>query len=194
MAELNLGKVRMTEAEIQELVKNYNGGMRLGTDENGNDGYYKYDEEEGADTFTPFKKSGGAGDGAVSSPYIHMVKFTGTLCNTVASTLYSYFPIKKVKGLTLKTMSLKIRDYTSSASHGYMYFEIYGVKDGSVKRITSYSASASGTSDKSVTKTDEVINLTGYDSIEYVKVGANAYSGSAYIYPFSVDAEFELAF
>lgn len=194
MAELNLGKVRMTEAEIQELVKTYNGGMRLGTDENGNDGYYKYDEEEGADTFTPFKKSGSAGEGAVLSPYIHTVKYTGSICRTVASTLYSYFPIKKVKGLILKTMSLKIREYTSGANYGYIYFRIYGVKDGNIKEIKSYSVSSSGTSDKSVIKKDEVIDLTGYDSIEYVSVTGGGYSGTAYIYPFSVDAELELTF
>lgn len=58
--EVNLGKVRLTEEEMRALVENHTGGVRLGKDEEGNYGYYKYDEEAGADTLVPFK-AGGAG-------------------------------------------------------------------------------------------------------------------------------------
>lgn len=58
--EANLGKVRLTEEEMRALVERHTGGVRLGVDEEGNYGYYKYDEEAGADTLVPFK-AGGAG-------------------------------------------------------------------------------------------------------------------------------------
>ena len=58
--EVNLGKVRLTEEEMRALVERHTGGVRLGKDEEGNYGYYKYDEEAGADTLVPFK-AGGAG-------------------------------------------------------------------------------------------------------------------------------------
>ncbi len=56
--EANLGKVRLTEEEMRALVERHTGGVRLGVDEEGNYGYYKYDEEAGADTLVPFKSGG----------------------------------------------------------------------------------------------------------------------------------------
>lgn len=45
----------------EDLKEFHPGGVKLGVDENGNPGYYKYDESAGADTLVPFK-SGGGGD------------------------------------------------------------------------------------------------------------------------------------
>ena len=59
MAQTDLGKVKMTDEEIQMIVSNYLGGVKIGKDAEGNPGYYKYDESVGADTFVPFKNSGG---------------------------------------------------------------------------------------------------------------------------------------
>jgi hypothetical protein len=59
MAQIDLGKVKMTDEEIQMIVSNYLGGVKIGKDAEGNPGYYKYDESVGADTFVPFKNSGG---------------------------------------------------------------------------------------------------------------------------------------
>lgn len=43
----------------QQLENFYPGGIRFGKDEEGNCGYYKYDEAAGADTFIPFSMSSG---------------------------------------------------------------------------------------------------------------------------------------
>lgn len=42
-----------------DLQNSYLGGIKLGKDENGNPGYFKYDEEAGADTLVPFSVGGG---------------------------------------------------------------------------------------------------------------------------------------
>lgn len=194
MTEINIGKVKLTDEELQEFVRQCNGGLRLGTDENGNDGYYKYDLEAGADTFNPFRKSGGTEGGEVSSPYTHTVKFIGSICRTVATTLYSDFPVKQVKGLTLKKLNISIKQLTSGSNSLYIYFKIYGKKDGSIKEVKSYSVTATGTTNSTINRTDDMIDLTGYDSIDYVMVTGGGYSGSGYIYPYSIDAEFELTF
>lgn len=39
----------------EDLEEFHPGGVKLGVDENGNPGYYKYDESAGADTLVPFK-------------------------------------------------------------------------------------------------------------------------------------------
>lgn len=62
MAELDLGKVKVTDAELQALILAQTGGVKFGKDEEGNPGYYKYDESAGADTFVPFSSGGGGGE------------------------------------------------------------------------------------------------------------------------------------
>ncbi|MBP3920462.1 MAG: hypothetical protein J6D28_02740 [Bacilli bacterium] len=60
MAEVDLGKVRMTNYELQEFILQTNGGVKLGKDSEGNPGYIVTDPETGADTVIPFS-SGGSG-------------------------------------------------------------------------------------------------------------------------------------
>ena len=196
MAEANLGKVMMTEAEMQDFVRKCNGGLKLGTDENGNDGYYKFDEEAGADTFVPFKKGGSAGTGAVASPYTHEVKFAGSHCSTITTNLYSYFPVKNVTKLILKTLTLRAEKLTSTASSSTIYFEIYGKKkDGTVSAIKSYSVyTTSNTSYASTTAAEVEIELDEYESIEYVRLYRYKVSGTSYTYFYDLTAEFELYF
>lgn len=198
MAELNLGKVKLTEAEMQELVRQYNGGFRFGTDENGNDGYFKFDEEAGADTFYPFKKGGG-GDGAVSSPCIHKVKFTGVHAVTRATDLYSYFPISNVTRLVIKKLNFGIMKIESNASNRAILFYVYGKKkDETVQSIysnsvnTSQAASSLALASKSVEDTE--IDLSECESIEFIYLQIPKASGTNYTYYYTMDAEFELYF
>ena len=196
MAEANLGKVMMTEAEMQAFVRECNGGLKLGTDENGNDGYYKYDEEAGADTFVPFKKGGSAGAGAVTSPYTHEVKFAGSHCSIITTNLYLYFPVKNVTKLILKTLTLRAKKLTSTASSTTINFEICGKKkDGTISAIKSYSVyTTSNTSWASTAASGVEIDLDEYESIEYVRLYRNSTSGTSYTYYYDLTAEFELYF
>lgn len=57
MPELDLGKVKMTDAELEEKIIEVNGGIRLGKDADGNPGIIATDEN-GADTVTPFRLRG----------------------------------------------------------------------------------------------------------------------------------------
>lgn len=63
MAEVDLGQVKMTDAELMNFILQFNGGVRLGKDENGNAGYITTDEETGADTVIPFSSGGGGFEG-----------------------------------------------------------------------------------------------------------------------------------
>lgn len=53
MPELDLGKVKMTDAELTEKIVEVNGGIRLGKDADGNPGIIITDD--GADTVLPFR-------------------------------------------------------------------------------------------------------------------------------------------
>lgn len=57
MAESDLGKVRMTEAELMEKILLANGGIRFGKDADGNPGIIETDET-GADAVNPFRLRG----------------------------------------------------------------------------------------------------------------------------------------
>lgn len=201
MAEINLGKVKLTETEMQELVREYNGGLRFGTDENGNDGYFKYDEEAGADTFHPFKKGGGGGDGAISSPLIHAINFSGCYCSTYTNNLISYFPIQNVTRLVLKKLRLEIRRLASSAANKAILFYVYGYKkDGTTYLQTIYSNSVSTSAAASSTAMaeriveDEEIDLSEYEKIEKICVQIPGASATSYTYYYTVEAELELYF
>ena len=50
----DLNHITINEAEINEIIEQHTGGVKLGKDSDGNPGYYKYDEETGTDTFCPF--------------------------------------------------------------------------------------------------------------------------------------------
>lgn len=56
MAEADLGKVRLTDEELEEKIVGVNGGVRLGKDAEGNPGYVVVDAETGAVTVLPFRK------------------------------------------------------------------------------------------------------------------------------------------
>lgn len=54
MAQADLGKVRLTDAELTEKIVEVNGGIRLGKDADGNPGIITSDED-GADSVLPFR-------------------------------------------------------------------------------------------------------------------------------------------
>lgn len=59
MAQADLGKVRLTDAELSDKIIQVNGGVRLGKDADGKPGYVVTDAETGADTVVPFKSGSG---------------------------------------------------------------------------------------------------------------------------------------
>lgn len=73
MSEVDLGKVKMTDAEILELILQQNGGVKLGKDADGNPGYVVTDAETGADTVIPFNSGAGGISGNVKQ-----LKYVGT--------------------------------------------------------------------------------------------------------------------
>ncbi len=63
MAQVDLGKVRMTDAELSEKIIQTNGGVRFGKDADGKPGYVVTDAETGADTVVPFSSGGISNEG-----------------------------------------------------------------------------------------------------------------------------------
>ena len=61
MAELDLGKVKMTDAELMGKILTVNGGVRFGKDADGKPGFIETDAETGEETVIPFGSGGGGG-------------------------------------------------------------------------------------------------------------------------------------
>ncbi len=82
MAETDLGKIKMTDAELLDFILQCNGGVRLGKDADGNPGYVVTDADTGADTVVPFSSGGGAGfEGG------DILTFSGTSSTSTATLL-----------------------------------------------------------------------------------------------------------
>ena len=60
MAQSDLGKVMLTDAELTDKIVQVNGGVRFGKDADGKPGYGVTDAETGADTVIPFRSGGGS--------------------------------------------------------------------------------------------------------------------------------------
>ncbi len=90
MAQADLGKVRLTDAELLEKIILANGGVKFGKDADGKPGYVVVDAETGADTVIPFS-SGGGGQ---KLPVIGSICFAGSNVNAVNGGVnYSVFDL-----------------------------------------------------------------------------------------------------
>lgn len=136
MADIDLGKVTMTEEEVQQIIDKRNEGVRLGKDADGNPGYYKFDESAGADTLIPFSLGGAGG--------ITGIKKIGQLGGTVNSGTSSNFTLDedykaiiayviaarngysiRVTGITLPNKNTALtQSGSSSAGNGYYAYEL----------------------------------------------------------------------
>lgn len=141
--------------------------------------------------------SGDSGSvGAISSPYIHVIKATGAHYSLITTSIYSYLPIQNVKKMIVKSLSLQVRKYISTATSQTLYLEIVGKRKDttSISTIIRYLVSASSTTYASRTVSDEEIDLTEYESVEYLRLYYNNGSGTGYAYQYNIDAEIELYF
>lgn len=98
---LNLGKVGLTQAEIEEIKQELAGqlgGVRLGYDSEGKPGYYKTDET-GADTVVPFSSSGVGGKLSFDTLTLVAYAFNGSYA-------YSYKTAIKLDTTQAKKMTV----------------------------------------------------------------------------------------
>lgn len=132
MAQMDLGKVKMTDAELSEKIIQINGGVRLGKDADGKPGYVVTDAETGADTVIPFS-SGGTGGGF---PIEGAISFAGTVIHSLGNAVNQYISaffeepveisgIKEIKTVTDINSWYRISSaYTSNLSR-QMYICLY---------------------------------------------------------------------
>lgn len=127
----------------QQLENFHPGGIRLGKDEEGNCGYYKYDEAAGADTFIPFSMSSGEG-------YSGIDILSDTYTSTTSGVPYGNFHVngvnkkyKKVLFLCLYTRGNLLKNYldkmtiTINSANTYNFEETWS-KDNSQENVFCY--------------------------------------------------------
>lgn len=148
MAELDLGKVKATDAELEALILAQTGGVKFGKDEDGNPGYYKYDESAGADTFVPFSSGGGGGE-LILPDYI----YSSTVTNVTSSVAHKYFYNNAGKYNKLRLVgyiAAKSNNASYTGQSGGLYFGGYAVNEdgskGASKSVSIATAQARSTS------------------------------------------------
>ncbi len=111
----------------QQLENFHPGGIRLGKDEEGNCGYYKYDEVAGADTFIPFSSVGG-GVGGIE--VISCVGYTSTSTsigvNAVVTMQKEY---KNILILCLYRRENKLKNFPGALSISENTANTYEIKE-----------------------------------------------------------------
>lgn len=162
-AEADLGKVRLTDAELTEKIIGVNGGVRLGKDADGNPGYVVTDAETGADTVIPFSKGGGGSLSEIEFPFYNMgitQPMYYVTPNTVVLRLTKTFPMKKIVVSGVIGGKTSSTSYTRSVSGRFTFYNKN--EDGSMgtsETITLGTLTVSGTSIKTVTFNEVVIDL-----------------------------------
>lgn len=136
MADIDLGKVTMTEEEVQQIIDKRNEGVRLGKDADGNPGYYKFDESAGADTLIPFSLGGAGGitgikkigqlggtvNGGTSSNFTLDEDYKAIIAYVIAAR--SGYSIR-VTGITLPNKNTALtQSGSSSEGNGYYAYEL----------------------------------------------------------------------
>lgn len=118
MAQLDLGKVTLTDDEITQKILNVNSNIKFGKDEDGNVGYIVTDAETGADTVIPFKKSGGLG-----LPIQGQICFSGTQIYSLDQSSVKYFLDYFKEGVDISDINeIKVItniDYWAYGASGY---------------------------------------------------------------------------
>lgn len=195
MAQVDLGKVRLTDVELSEKIIQTNGGVRFGKDADGNPGYVVTDADTGADTVIPFKSGGSGG-----------LPITGEICfaNTQVYTLgggdstYQFdlfnepIEISKITSIDIE-LSIewhRVASYTTSGLLKTMYFSALAVNaiGGYVNHVinSNYLVTASGNTNIEETNKKINISLDFLSKYKYlIGVGCNFYvygggNGSSY--------------
>ena len=148
MAELDLGKVRMTDTELMEKIITANGGVRFGKDAEGRPGFIETDAETGEETVIPFGSGGGGGieefevlnftnsastgsgsqqitlnNIAVDKNYKHILIVVAYYRPSVSYNTVTDIEISQTAGSTLETLQMY---YTSKNLTWYMGCCLYG--------------------------------------------------------------------
>lgn len=125
MPSVDLGKVRMTDAELAEFILQFNGGLRIGKMEDGTPGYYKEDEETGEKVLMPFKAGGGGESGIEGAAEI---VFGGDFnASTTSKKINLEKEYKMIFGLCMKgnastsypTVSMELQNTSYSAYYSF---------------------------------------------------------------------------
>lgn len=127
-----------------DLEESYLGGIKFGKDENGNPGYYKFDESVGADTLVPFKIGGNGGSLSELSIPIYLPLRDATY-SSVSSYKFLHFNnlnglfngVKKIK--VVGSVNGRLTTGTSERTIG-ISFSYHGKKeDGTMDRSYTFS-------------------------------------------------------
>lgn len=144
MAQTDLGKVRLTDAELSEKIIQVNGGVKFGKNADGKPGYVVKDAETGADTVIPFNSGGSSGgfpiDGSICFAGIKLNAFQG---NTINSYLYDVFEEVELSKINALKMTINILSWTVSMAYNTseyreVYPVFYGINHSGVKAIYHY--------------------------------------------------------
>lgn len=153
---------------------------------------------EMADKIAQIDSSGeSGGTGEISSPYSYVFKATGALFTPYTTNVYYYLPVMNLslKKLIVKSLSLQCKKQISNANSATLVLSIRGKKKGEteISTVKYYSVTASSTSYTSKRASDEEIDVTEYESIEYVEIyDSMTRSGTNYGYQYNVNIELEL--
>lgn len=99
MSEVDLGQVKMTDAELMDFILQFNGGVRLGKDAEGKAGYITTDEETGADTVVPFSNGVGGSIQEIDVLYFGRNSSTSTSTSVTAANNIAVTVEKKYKNI-----------------------------------------------------------------------------------------------
>lgn len=185
MAQIDLGKIKLTDEELSEKIIQTNGGVRLGKDADGKPGYVVTDAETGADTVVPFSSGGGGVD---SLPIHGVICFAGTEVQSFQSGSRNNFvhiferPIKISKITTIKTITSMQHWSTISYSHtaGIVKrcYSIACVKktDGTYAYVTTVIANSTGAALNNIETEIPLSSIASYE--ELIGIGIQLYATS----------------
>lgn len=178
---LNLGKVGLTQAEIEEMKQDITGqlgGVRLGYNEEGKPGYYTTDET-GADTVIPFSSSGAGGK--LSFDTLTLVAYA-----LYSSYIYSYKTTIRMDAAQYKKMTISsgtlLARATNSTTANKSVITISGYNEGQSQKILFISETGQTKSLNpgiNQTITAKEINIEDYSEIT-IELGVSAINGIGY--------------
>ncbi|MCM1057738.1 MAG: hypothetical protein NC517_09035 [Firmicutes bacterium] len=181
-SEVNLGKVGLSEAEIEEMKQDITkqlGGVRLGYNEEGKPGYYTTDET-GADTVIPFSSNMGGGKLYFDTLIMTALSFNG-------STMYSHSTSIKLDSTQYKKMTMSGGSLIARAFNATYKVktkvEISGYKEGQTTPESLFSKETgqtnSTTTGVSVYIEEAVINIEDYSEV-LIEFKVSASFGNGY--------------
>ncbi len=138
----------------------------------------------------------GGGSGSTSGSETISFSYSGVFSDSTVLNLRSYFPEKKIQKIILKRVKLSGKKELSNASSSGIRFELYAKKDGRSSEISAayFTHSISSTSYTNTQKQNIEIDMSEYDSADYIRIYTVRGYGTTYYYDFVTEGEIEIYF